>query len=152
MLVFLKSFFLRSPAHQSASWLSISLDAALGCRTNVFQIHRSSTSKKSNQINQNNHYITIHPQAAPLVCRHVLDTLISLAKAFPHHLIAEFLKEETKSSSSSSYKEDFGPVKSSKEPEFWEVLVKLDSLNTTKKGKNTVKSHSKLTQLISLFD
>ena len=31
--------------------------------------------------------VSIHPQAAPVVCRHVLDTLISLAKLFPTHFL-----------------------------------------------------------------
>ncbi len=68
-----------------ASWLSISLDAALGCRANVFQMHKGG--KKHNS--PSNTCVTIHPQASPLICRHVLDTLISLAKSFPCHFLPQ---------------------------------------------------------------
>ena len=80
----------RSPS----SWLSISLDAALGCRANVFQVQRglgSGGGKKSSCVNVAGSGtaggVNIHPQAAPVVCRHVLDTLISLAKVFPSHFL-----------------------------------------------------------------
>ncbi|CAG2184282.1 unnamed protein product, partial [Oppiella nova] len=81
----------KTATHSTASWLSISLDAALGCRTNVFQVHRSSTgsAKKSAACSVNVNTITIHPQASPLVCRHVLDTLIALAKSFPNHFLPD---------------------------------------------------------------
>ncbi|CAD6224794.1 GSCOCG00005556001-RA-CDS [Cotesia congregata] len=45
------------------SWLNISIDAALGCRANVFHILRH-TGKKSERIGST---IAIHPQAAPTV-------------------------------------------------------------------------------------
>ena len=73
----------RSPG----SWLSISLEAALGCRANVFQVQRASGGKKSSVVPAQGNGVHIHPQAAPVVCRHVLDTLISLAKIFPTHFL-----------------------------------------------------------------
>lgn len=94
------------------------------------------------------HSILIHPQAAPLVCRHVLDTLISLAKAFPHFLRPDLSREESKLSisSQSSNRDETSPASSRsgscKDPDFWEVLLKLDSSSLTKKGKSIVKSHS----------
>ncbi|XP_015788441.1 E3 ubiquitin-protein ligase HUWE1 isoform X3 [Tetranychus urticae] len=124
-------------SNQSPSWLSISLDAALGCRTNVFQIIKGGSGKKG--AGQSSHSIIIHPQAAPLVCRHVLDTLISLAKNFTHPLRPESLKEEQKLSQSSQSSDQCN--KSCKDPDFWEVLLRLDSSNSTKKGKSVIKSH-----------
>lgn len=71
-------------ASSSGYWLSIGLEAALGCRANVFQIHRTSGKKTSSTTPVS---ISIHPQAAPVVCRHALDTLISLAKVFPTYFL-----------------------------------------------------------------
>jgi hypothetical protein len=51
--------------NNSQSWLNISIDAALGCRANVFHILRHGGKKYERQ----GHNITIHPQAAPTVCR-----------------------------------------------------------------------------------
>lgn len=82
------------------SWLSVSMDAALGCRTNIFQIQRAVGRKHSERhlagaggsasgmggggggvaCAGGGSTVHIHPQAAPVVCRHVLDTLIQLAK------------------------------------------------------------------------
>lgn len=150
-----------------ASWLSISLDAALGCRTNVFQIQRctSSASKKSGSSNNfTPHGVTIHPQAAPLVSRHVLDALISLAKSFPQQFLTESLKDATETSSTPGAKQQqvsqstpttvvskeelSQPTKLNRDADFWDVLVKLDSLCTTRKGKNVMKTHSEY-QVIS---
>lgn len=106
------------------------MDAALGCRTDVFQIQRSNNSSKSYQI-------SINPQAAHIVCRHVLDTLISLAKSFPYQFLPDTFKDpnELKSalqtpagSSSKDSKDDANKVLN-KDYDFWDVLVKLDSQN-----------------------
>lgn len=60
------------------SWLSISLDAALGCRTNVFQIRRMTTAhRRANErhsasvqsVLPNVPLVTIHPLASPVICR-----------------------------------------------------------------------------------
>ncbi|RUS89503.1 hypothetical protein EGW08_002736 [Elysia chlorotica] len=69
-------------------WLSISLEAALGCRANVFQIQRASGGKRhAGSLAAAGGNINIHPQAAPVVCRHAFDTLISLAKVFPAYFL-----------------------------------------------------------------
>ena len=146
------------------SWLSISLEAALGCRANVFQIVRQSGKKHSSA---NNAQVTIHPQAAPVVCRHVLDALISLAKMFPQQFLpskakevqtcdSEKEKEEDKktnvsvaSSGSTSprgknvERQDSKP--DSRETDFWELLIKLDAMCSSKKGKGIQKPHSHVT-------
>lgn len=51
--------------NNTQSWLNISIDAALGCRANVFHIIRHAGKKSERQGN----IIAIHPQAAPTVCR-----------------------------------------------------------------------------------
>lgn len=51
--------------NNTQSWLNISIDAALGCRANVFHIVRHAGKKSERQGN----IIAIHPQAAPTVCR-----------------------------------------------------------------------------------
>lgn len=52
--------------NNTQSWLNISIDAALGCRANVFHIVRHAGKKSERQGN----IIAIHPQAAPTVCRY----------------------------------------------------------------------------------
>lgn len=94
-----------SRSSSQLSWLSVSMDAALGCRTNIFQIQRASGRKHADRHSAGGAMgsaglgggvsgtgagvscsggggstVHIHPQAAPVVCRHVLDTLIQLAK------------------------------------------------------------------------
>lgn len=94
-----------SRSSSQLSWLSVSMDAALGCRTNIFQIQRASGRKHADRHSAGSSSgsgtlgggvsgtatgvtcsggggstVHIHPQAAPVVCRHVLDTLIQLAK------------------------------------------------------------------------
>lgn len=92
-----------SRSSSQLSWLSVSMDAALGCRTNIFQIQRASGRKHAERHSAGGSVsagglaggvsgtgmtctggggstVHIHPQAAPVVCRHVLDTLIQLAK------------------------------------------------------------------------
>ncbi|XP_069785223.1 E3 ubiquitin-protein ligase HUWE1 isoform X3 [Narcine bancroftii] len=137
------------------SWLSVSMDAALGCRTNIFQIQRSAGRKHSEKHAGCGSTVHIHPQAAPVVCRHVLDTLIQLAKVFPSH----FTQQKPKEGSSEAEKE-----KGNKQPvtspclgqpagggtgaggtgmgistDFWDLLVKLDNMNVSRKGKTSVK-------------
>ena len=143
------------------SWLSISLDAVLGCRANVFQIQRSHGKKHSNS----NTYVTIHHQASPIVCRHVLDTLISMAKSFPNHFLPTLKKaqevkcesEKEKDSESKAKSNQSSPSRATKpekqdsktdqkdgrtDTDFWELLVKLDNISSSKKGKSVQKTHS----------
>ena len=96
-----------SRSSSQLSWLSVSMDAALGCRTNIFQIQRASGRKHADRHSSaaaassgagtlggamsgagggvtcaagGGSTVHIHPQAAPVVWSHVLDTLIQLAK------------------------------------------------------------------------
>ena len=57
----------------AASWLNISMDAALGFRANVFQVCRGTASSggKKNTNNGTSSTIAIHPGASSVVCRYV---------------------------------------------------------------------------------
>lgn len=98
-----------------ANWLSLSLDAALGCRANVFEICRQTGKKQPS--------ISIHPQAASAVCRKVLETLTSLAKFFPNQFLPESNHKQTSS-------------QPNKLLDIWECLLKLDSGAAKGKGKH----------------
>lgn len=99
------------------AWLSISLEAALGCRANVFQVQRMSGGKKSCVSTPQGSGVSIHPQAAPVVCRHVLDTLISLAKVFPAHFLpTPKVKEVPSCEPRDDRDSDQGPISSSLSP------------------------------------
>ncbi|KAK7072125.1 E3 ubiquitin-protein ligase huwe1, partial [Halocaridina rubra] len=56
----------RFPA--APSWLSMSMDAALGCRASIFQIQRSQPTGKRTSSAMLTTAVNIHPQASPLVC------------------------------------------------------------------------------------
>ena len=145
-------------ARNHGSWLSISLEAALGCRANVFQIQRTGGGKK--HCSGGNAQVTVHPQAAPVVCRHVLDALISLARMFRCHFLPAKAKEvhkscdnkdmDSKSKTSVSASGATPKVKSDKtdkdsetrDTDFWELLVKLDSQCNSRKGKGIQRVHS----------
>ncbi|CAN8025340.1 unnamed protein product, partial [Ixodes persulcatus] len=134
---------------QQPSWLSISLDAALGCRTNVFQVVRHCSTRRPCP------QVSIHPQASPVVCRRVppsRDTLISLAKSFPVHFLPEKVRgggagssatakgmcrggggvKSVATSSSVTAASSSSPVAAEpgRDGDFWSVLVRLDC-NTT---------------------
>ena len=126
------------------SWLSVTVDASLGCRANVFQIER--TGKAGGDLNTD---VKIHPQASTFICRHVLDALLFLAKNFP----SSFTPFRTKTlsspqegeSSTKNLSTDLSTGKSSaaaglsNESDFWEILVKLDAISAIRKGKGVNK-------------
>lgn len=125
--------------NNNAAWLNIKMDAALGCRANVFIVHRHPSGKRNDR--QNVSTVTVHPQAAPIVCRHALDLFISLAKNFPSYFLT--LKRGKDDDSSEVKNRNASPAKSRVDSsDFWEMLLKLDSLSATKKGKSVVKTHS----------
>ncbi|KAG9335166.1 hypothetical protein JZ751_005639 [Albula glossodonta] len=203
------------------SWLSVSMDAALGCRTNIFQIQRAAGRKHADRhsagatcgaggpgggatgagggtgagaggvscVSGGGSTVHIHPQAAPVVCRHVLDTLIQLAKepslcsqVFPSHFTQQRCKDlpssseldsrlgsgmaagtgsggsrsapssQTASVASSAPSSANTPLGSCVAPslqtpqsmgvstDFWDLLVKLDNMNVSRKGKASMKT------------
>nr|XP_020034128.1 E3 ubiquitin-protein ligase HUWE1 isoform X8 [Castor canadensis] len=137
---------MESKSSNQLSWLSVSMDAALGCRTNIFQIQRSGGRKHTEKHASSGSTVHIHPQAAPVVCRHVLDTLIQLAKVFPSHFTQQRTKETNcESDRERGSKQACSPCSSQSNSsgictDFWDLLVKLDNMNVSRKGKNSVKS------------
>ncbi|KAJ4934280.1 hypothetical protein JOQ06_007079, partial [Pogonophryne albipinna] len=176
----------------------VSMDAALGCRTNIFQIQRASGRKHADRHSAGGSTgsgtlgavsgaatsvtcaggggstVHIHPQAAPVVCRHVLDTLIQLAKVFPSHFTQQRCKDLSTSSSdldsrlcsitsvvagggsrsgslgnpssnASNTQNSFGTTAATLQSlgistDFWDLLVKLDNMNVSRKGKASMKT------------
>ncbi|XP_032797159.2 LOW QUALITY PROTEIN: E3 ubiquitin-protein ligase HUWE1 [Daphnia magna] len=130
------------------SWLNISLDAALGCRANVFHILKPSSASGVKKQGMSSS-ITIHSQAAPIICRHTLDVLISLAKSFPSHFLPRpplpgcedkkdkdvDTKKGTPIAASSTKKQELGT-------DFWDLLARLDSQSASRKGKGLARTHS----------
>ncbi|XP_037679708.1 LOW QUALITY PROTEIN: E3 ubiquitin-protein ligase HUWE1-like [Choloepus didactylus] len=137
---------MESKSSNQLSWLSVSMDAALGCRTNIFQIQRSGGRKHTEKHASSGSTVHIHPQAAPVVCRHVLDTLIQLAKVFPSHFTQQRTKETNcESDRERGSKQACSPCSSQSTSsgictDFWDLLVKLDNMNVSQKGKNSMKS------------
>ncbi|XP_047297708.1 E3 ubiquitin-protein ligase HUWE1 isoform X26 [Homo sapiens] len=136
---------MESKSSNQLSWLSVSMDAALGCRTNIFQIQRSGGRKHTEKHASGGSTVHIHPQAAPVVCRHVLDTLIQLAKVFPSHFTQQRTKETNCESDRERGNKACSPCSSQSSSsgictDFWDLLVKLDNMNVSRKGKNSVKS------------
>ncbi|XP_038138930.1 E3 ubiquitin-protein ligase HUWE1 isoform X7 [Cyprinodon tularosa] len=181
-----------SRSSSQLSWLSVSMDAALGCRTNIFQIQRASGRKHADRhaagsstgsgtlgvsggatgvscAGGGGSTVHIHPQAAPVVCRHVLDTLIQLAKVFPSHFTQQRCKDVSAAASeldsrlcsgSSGGGTGVGSSRSGSNPntqnslgssvatpqslgistDFWDLLVKLDNMNVSRKGKASMKT------------
>uniref|UniRef100_A0A4W6F2N7 HECT-type E3 ubiquitin transferase n=1 Tax=Lates calcarifer TaxID=8187 RepID=A0A4W6F2N7_LATCA len=151
-----------SRSSSQLSWLSVSMDAALGCRTNIFQIQRASGRKHADRHSAGGSTVHIHPQAAPVVCRHVLDTLIQLAKVFPSHFTQQRCKDLSTSSSDldsrlcsgssggggggggsrSGSQSQSNPSSNSLgiSTDFWDLLVKLDNMNVSRKGKASMKT------------
>uniref|UniRef100_A0A3Q3L4B7 E3 ubiquitin-protein ligase HUWE1 n=1 Tax=Mastacembelus armatus TaxID=205130 RepID=A0A3Q3L4B7_9TELE len=134
-----------SRSSSQLSWLSVSMDAALGCRTNIFQIQRASGRKHADRHSTGGSTVHIHPQAAPVVCRHVLDTLIQLAKVFPSHFTQQRCKDLSAASSDldsrlCSGSSGAGTQSLGISTDFWDLLVKLDNMNVSRKGKASMKT------------
>uniref|UniRef100_A0A8C7QR81 E3 ubiquitin-protein ligase HUWE1 n=1 Tax=Oncorhynchus mykiss TaxID=8022 RepID=A0A8C7QR81_ONCMY len=138
-----------SRSSSQLSWLSVSMDAALGCRTNIFQIQRAAAGMTC--AGGGGSTVHIHPQAAPVVCRHVLDTLIQLAKVFPSHFTQQRCKDLLSSTSEldSRLCNSLGggacgaaitPQSLGISTDFWDLLVKLDNMNVSRKGKASMKT------------
>ena len=84
-----------------------------------------------------------------MLYRHTLEVLISLAKTFSGH----FLPWKDPSGAATAPKE--APEPASKEAkkqsksnsDFWDTLLKLDQLSSSKKGKSVARSHSSVSSL-----
>jgi len=123
--------------NNSSSWLSISMDAALGCKASVFAL--KSLNQQVSPAPYVGRDICIHSQAAPAVCRHMLETLIALAKSFPQHFFPEALQssDDTKDDSESGGSTGLGP-------DFFEILARLETYlsNANRKARPSVKHSS----------
>lgn len=80
-----------------------------------------------------------------------MDTLISLAKSFPSHFLphqgkeCEDSKSDTKKSASGAISKNTkgSSLSQGLEPtDFWELLVRLDSISVSRKGKGLPRTHS----------
>lgn len=93
--------------------------------------------------------ITIHSQAAPIICRHTLDVLISLAKSFPSYFLprppSSEEKKENESKKSASSSALSGTKKQETGTDFWDLLARLDSQSASRKGKGLARTHSSAT-------
>lgn len=58
-----------SRSSTAPTWLSMSMDAALGCRASIFQIQRTQQTGKRTSSAALPTAVNIHPQASALVCR-----------------------------------------------------------------------------------
>lgn len=120
------------------TWLNLSMDAALGCRANVFQVQLKRYGKRSLD-NYVAHSVSIHPQAAPIVFRNAMDLLYTLTKVFQN----EFLPKKTKDGEKSE--ENLTGNKKPINTAFWDILVRLENLNSgksSKKGKSALKNQT----------
>lgn len=123
----------------NSSWMSISMDAALGCRASVFSVRKNSFSshQPASFAPYNGKCITVHNQAAMFVCRHILEALIALAKSFPQ----QFFPEQLQTSDDSNQNDSDSTLIGS---DFWDVLARLEATSISgsgysKKGKNVNK-------------
>lgn len=126
-------------------WLNIRLDAALGARNNVFIIKRDRDA--ISDVDGVNYEITIHVQAAQIICRHALDLLILLSKSFPVNFLPRKSTNKTKKTEQmetssnakagpSSLTTQAGPstsrtetqqISKRKSTDFWDILMHLES-------------------------
>jgi len=146
------------PGDDLPSWLNIYLCAALGSQASVFHLHRGAkrasghSSSRSFPLSAGSSSISIHSQASPLVCRHVLDTLISLAKSFPNAFLPNAQSSESDSAVADKTKTmpkipsvqlspgaSVSPASSGSpapgSTDFWNLLIKLDNAVGGKRGK-----------------
>lgn len=119
----------------TTQWPNINLGNTLGARANVFQFPRPHSGKKSTSSSSNSSAITIHPQAVHSICRHVLDTMIVLAKSFPMHFLpsteADGAEKEDITVSGGKKK----MPRSNNESDFFENLMRMDNAFLASKGK-----------------
>ncbi|OQV13389.1 E3 ubiquitin-protein ligase HUWE1 [Hypsibius exemplaris] len=120
------------------NWLNISIDAALGCRANVFQLVPRQL-KRPHTLPAPG--ITIHPQAAQIVCGNLIDCLMLLAKNFPEQFVPYSIKTgDREKDTPTTRPPPKSPVRSaprtpagaggssrSSPQDFWDILVRLDT-------------------------
>lgn len=110
------------------SWLRISIDSALGTRTDVFSISRHG------KLSMDSH-VSIHPYASPFISRHILDALLFLAKSFQSSFMPLLTKPNI--TDISEINADSRQV-SKVDSDFWEILLRLDAVGLGRKGKYSI--------------
>lgn len=139
-----------SKASKQHSWLSFGMRTSLGSRTNVFCIKRQGKAGLERSTN-----VSIHPQASHFVCKHVLDALLFLAKSFPASFTpfqaAKPHPSCSKEESSSSEGKQVAST-SQESTDFWDILLKLDTAGSGRKGKSAAKTSSSQSHLTSTTD
>jgi len=126
------------------------LESAFGSKTNVFYIHKAFQPQSTNW-RKPQFAIFIHPQAASFVCRNVFDILIFLAKTFPEQFVSLsqpnlILKNISSSMNTPTLHGKSESQESSTSkivPNFFDVLMRHDSIHVNKKTKTS--KHSMLT-------
>lgn len=138
-----------SKSSKQHSWLSFGVRTSLGSRTNVFCIKRQGKAGLERST-----FVSIHPHASQFVWKHVLDALLFLAKSFPASFtpftVAKAHPSCTKDASSSS--SETKPPAMHDSTDFWDILLKLDTAGTGRKGKGAAKSSSAHSSLSSGSD
>ncbi|XP_076800643.1 E3 ubiquitin-protein ligase HUWE1-like isoform X1 [Clavelina lepadiformis] len=133
--------------NRNASWMSIRLEAALGSRSSIFQVEpplqqhspAQTSGRKSHQSAKDstggdviNRHVYIHPQAAPVVCRHVIDALIFLSRMYPGYFVA---------SHTAKHAHTVKTQEAQVETDFWETLLRLDVTTYHKKRSSSRHVH-----------
>lgn len=139
-----------SKSSKQHTWLSFGVRTSLGSRTNVFCIKRQGKAGLERST-----FVNIHPHASQFVCKHVLDALLFLAKSFPASFTPFIAakahpscnKEEV---SSSEAKPSVSATHDS--TDFWDILLKLDTAGTGRKGKGAAKTSSTHSLISSTTD
>ncbi|XP_018898771.2 E3 ubiquitin-protein ligase HUWE1 isoform X2 [Bemisia tabaci] len=123
------------------NWLNLSLETALGSRTVVFNIQKTS-GRRGDRI------ITIHPIAAPLAFRNTLELLSSMVTVFApffvpkSDVVPSFLNSPQPSTSKSRHSSGKLSVQKVDYSNFWDILNHLDNQVQSKKGKTLSRAHS----------
>lgn len=139
-----------SKASKQHSWLSFGVRTSLGSRTNVFCIKRQGKAGLERST-----HVSIHPQASHFVCKHVLDALLFLAKSFPASFTPyQAAKPHPSCSKDDNSSSEAKPVASTPQEstDFWDILLKLDTAGSGRKGKSAAKTSSIQSHLASTTD
>lgn len=112
-------------------WLSRTLNLAFGGCINIFQLQK--VGRKPTDC-----FVTVHQQACLDVCKQTLEALSFLAKNFPSSFSPLPEKEDKKDSSNVDQP---GPSSGDidAQSEFWDILVRLNSIGASLKGKAPLK-------------
>ena len=119
-------------------WLNLTINAALGSHTHVFQFQPSGKVGSNPDIH-------VHSLASLHVCNNVLDLLVFLSRQFPTSFLPSELMPADKPSGGNGALSAAGPSSGSSKQvsnrvvsNFWQILVRLDGA-ASRKGKGLLK-------------